>query len=114
MLRPKGVLRLAGEAVFPSACGRMCVCTDAIRGCSHVCEACGVVAAALCVYAVCAGLWGTFWPPASPLPYQMLSLARASALLSLGQMIFLSATEELGCVCGGVLGRNSLASGDLE
>lgn len=102
-LCPQGVLRLAGEGQ-PNlsrvwAHVRVHLCNPGVQprlrglrcgGCSPVCVAGGLP-----------------WeqpgrPPASrpPPTSPSLSLATARALLSLGQMIFLSAPEELGCEVG--------------
>lgn len=50
-----------GRAQPLPVCGCMCVCIFAFRGCSHVCEACGLAAAAPCMRL--GGPLGTFWPP---------------------------------------------------
>lgn len=53
-----------GRARPLPVCGRMCVCIFAFWGCSHVFEACGLAAAALCM--CLGGPPGTFWPPTGP------------------------------------------------
>lgn len=85
---------LAREGPALPECGRLCLCTFATRGCSHVC---GVAAAAL--YVCLGGPLGTFWPPTglqppSPAP---------SPLISCSEGIVISWPA---CGCGQGLGRS--------
>lgn len=83
-------------------CGRKYVCTFAIRGCSHVC---GAAVAAVCVLGGSPGnILAAHWPAGHHLQHHPLSLATVRALLSLGQMIFLSVQGKWGC--GWELGRS--------